>query len=40
MYDKSGIAYKDVYHPKEKTKIVSLSGIIRAIKKTTIFPTI
>ena len=33
VYVKSGIAYKGVYHPKEKTKIVSLSGIIRAIKK-------
>ena len=40
MYIKSGIAYKDTYHPKQKTSIVSLSGIIRAIKKQMIFPII
>ena len=38
MYIKSGIAYKDIYHPKQKTSIASLSGIIRAIKKSDYIP--
>ena len=33
LYIKSGIAYKDIYKPKEKTKKVSLDTVIRSIKK-------
>ena len=33
LYIKSNISYKDIYQPKSKTKIVSLDGVIRAIKK-------
>ena len=40
LYIKSNIKYSNIYAPKERTKIVSLGGIIRAIKKTMIFPII
>ena len=40
IYIKSDISYKDIYHPKEKTKIVSLDSVIRSIKKMVIFQVI
>ena len=33
IFIKSNISYKDIYHPKTKTRIVSLDNVIRAIKK-------
>ena len=33
LYIKSDIPYKDIYHPKTKTKIISLDCVIRSIKK-------
>ena len=33
LYIKSDIPYKDIYHPKTKTKIISLHSVIRSIKK-------
>ena len=38
LYIKSDIAYKDIYKPKKKTKIVALSGIIRSIKENDDIP--
>ena len=40
IYIKSDIKYSNIYAPKEKTKTVPLSTVIRAIKKTMIFPII
>ena len=37
IYIKSDIKYSDIYTPNEKTKIVTLATVIRAIKKTMIF---
>ena len=33
LYIKSDIPYKDIHHPKTKTKIISLDSVIRSIKK-------
>ena len=40
IYIKSDIKYSNIYAPKERTKTVSLESVIRAIKKTMIFPII
>ena len=32
LYIKSNISYKDIYHPKSKTKTISLDTVIRSIK--------
>ena len=33
LYIKSNISYKEIYHPKTKTRILSLDNVIRTIKK-------
>ena len=40
IYIKSDIKYSNIYAPKERTKTVPLESVIRAIKKTMIFPIV